>query len=108
MGEGGRGYFGPCVYMTGSLVITLWFICPSVCLSLNITEFISLYLKFCMKLDQYCKKSDTEGILKNLNPGSKCQKLGVLGIFSETAYYQFLTFCVMVGSNRAHHLSMVV
>ena len=50
---------------------------------------------------------------KVLHPGIKglrrinCQKLGFLDIFSETGHYKFLIFCMMVESNRAHHLSMV-
>ena len=40
--------------------------------------------------------------------GIKCQKLGFLDIFSETAHYKFIIFWMIVEGNRAHYLSMVV
>ena len=39
--------------------------------------------------------------------GIKCPKFRFFDIFSETAYYKFLIFCMMVECNRGHHLSVV-
>ena len=39
--------------------------------------------------------------------GIKCQKFRFFDIFSETSYYKFLIFFMMVECNRGHHLSVV-
>ena len=39
--------------------------------------------------------------------GIKCPKFRFFDIFSETGYYKFLIFCMMVECNRGHHLSVV-
>ena len=39
--------------------------------------------------------------------GIKCQKLGLLDIFSKAGHQQFITFCMMVEGNGAHHFSIV-
>ena len=39
--------------------------------------------------------------------GIKCPKSRFLDIFSETGYYKFLIFCMIVEFNRGHHLNVV-
>ena len=37
----------------------------------------------------------------------RCQKLQFLDILSETAHFQFLVFCMMIGGIREHYLSLM-
>ena len=40
--------------------------------------------------------------------GIKCPKFRFFDIFSQTGYYKFLIFCMIVEGNIGHHLSMVL
>ena len=70
--------------------------------SLKVSNFLHDGRGHHLSLVQYLGKMLIRGLR-----GIKCPKFRFFDIFSETGYYKFLIFCMMVECNRGHHLNVV-